>query len=270
MGKVTSKDGTSIAFDQAGRGPAVVLVDGAFGYRGFGPNGGLVPLLSNDFTAVHYDRRGRGDSGDTQPFNKKREIEDIEAVIDSFGGSAYLYGISSGAVIAAEAASVLGAQKVTKLALYEPSLILEKSHAPIPSNYMAQLSTMLSEGRRGDMVAFFLTEGVGVPAEVVVGMKQAPFWNAMENVAHTLLYDAAFMVDNQRAKPLTDDVRKILEAIKIPTIVMNGGATYPFLRNTADIVAKTIPGAKRRIIEGQQHDVAPDALAPVLVEFFKS
>jgi pimeloyl-ACP methyl ester carboxylesterase len=245
-------------------------VDGAFGYRGFGPIVGLAPLLSRNFTAVHYDRRGRGGSGDTQPFDKQRETEDIEALIDSLGGSAYLYGISSGAVIAAEAASLLGAQKVTKLALYEPSFILEKSHAPIPSNYIDQLSKMLLEGRRGDMVAFFLTEAVGMPAEVVEGMKQAPFWNAMEKVAHTLLYDAAFMVDNQRATPMTDDVRKLLEAIKIPTIVIDGSTTYPFLGNAADIVAKTIPGAKRHTIEGQQHDVAPDALAPVLIEFFKS
>ncbi len=254
---------------RTGRGPAVVLVDGAFGYRGFGPIVGLVPLLSNDFTAVHYDRRGRGDSGDTPPFDKKREIEDIEALINSFGGSAYLYGISSGAVVAAEAASLLGAQKVTKLALYEPSFILDKSHAPIPSNYVEQLSKMLAEGRRGDMVALFMTDAIGMPAEMVEGMKQAPFWQAMEQIAHTLLYDAAFMVDNQRAQPLTDDVRKLLEAIKIPIVVINGGATYPFLRNTADIVAKTIPGAKRHTIEGQQHDVAPDALAPVLIEFFK-
>src|SRR6266498_72048 len=268
MGKVTSRDGTSIAFDQAGHGSIVILVAGAFSYRAFGPMVGLVPLLSNNFTVILYDRRGRGESGDTQPFDKKRETEDIEALIDSLGGSAYLYGISSGAVLAAEAASALGAQKVTKLALYEPSFILDKSHVPIPSNYMDQLRKMLSEGRRGDMVALFMTDAIGMPAEMVEGMKQAPFWGAMETVAHTLLYDGAFMVDNQRAKPMTDDVRQTLEAIKVPTIVIDGSATYPFLHNTAEIVAKTIPGAKRRTLEGQQHDVASDAVAPVLVEFF--
>ncbi len=269
MEKATSKDGTSIAFDKSGHGPAVILVAGAFGYRGFGPMVGLPHLLSSNFTVVLHDRRGRGDSGDTPPFEKKREIEDIQALIDALGSSAYLYGISSGAAIAAEAASVLGKLKVTKLAMYEPSYILDNSHAPIPPKYMDQLRTMLSEERRGDMVALFMTGAVGMPAEMVEGMKQAPFWRTMEQVAHTLLYDAAFMVDNQRAKPMTDDLRRTLEAIKVPTLVIDGGATYPFLNNTADIVAKTIVGAKRRTIEGQQHDVAPDAIAPVLVEFFK-
>lgn len=269
MNTVTSKDETKIAYDKQGSGPVVILVTGAFGYRAFGPMVGLVPLLANDFTTVLYDRRGRGDSGDTQPFDKKREIEDIESLIDSLGGSAYLYGISSGAAVAAVAASTLGAQKVTKLALYEPSFILDNSHAPIPSNYMDQLRKMLSEGRRGDMVALFLTDAVGLPAEIVEGMKQAPFWGAMQQVAHTLLYDGAFMVDNQRAKPMTEDLRKTLEAIEVPTLVIDGGATYAFLHNTADIVAETITGAIRRTLEGQQHDVEPDAIAPVLIEFFK-
>ena len=268
MNTVTSKDGTKIAYDKQGSGPVVVLVAGAFGYRAFGPMVELVPLLANDFTPVLYDRRGRGDSGDTQPFDKKREIEDIEALIDSLGGSAYLYGISSGAAVAAVAASTLGAQKVTKLALYEPSYILDNSHAPIPSNYMDQLRKMLSEGRRGDMVALFTIDAVGLPAEMVEGMKQAPFWGTMDQVAHTLLYDGAFMVDNQRAKPMTDELRKTLAAIEVPTIVIVGSDTIPFLHNTAEIVAKTISGAERRVLEGQQHDVAPEAIAPVLIEFF--
>jgi pimeloyl-ACP methyl ester carboxylesterase len=269
MNTVTSKDGTKIAYDRQGNGPVVILVTGAFGSRTFGPMAGLVPLLSNNFTAVLYDRRGRGDSGDRQPFDKKREIEDIEALIDSLDGSAYLYGISSGAAVAAVAASTLGAQKVSKLALYEPSFILEDSHAPIPSNYLDQLRRMSSEGRRSDMAALFLTGVVGLPTEMVEGMKQAPFWGAMEQVAHTLLYDGAFMVKNQRAKPMNDELRKTLQAIEVPTIVIDGSATYPFLHNTAEIVANTMPGARRRTLEGQGHDVAPEAIAPVLMEFFK-
>jgi pimeloyl-ACP methyl ester carboxylesterase len=269
MNIITSKDGTKIAYDEQGNGPVVVLVAGAFGSRTFGPMPGLVPLLSNNFTAVLYDRRGRGDSGDTQPFDKKREIEDIEALIDDLGGTAYLYGISSGAAVAATAASALGAQKVTKLALYEPSFILEESHSPIPSDYLDQLRRMLSEGRRSDMAALFLTDAVGLPAEMVEGMKQAPFWSEMAQVAHTLLYDGAFMVENQRAKRMNDELRETLEAIEVPTIVIDGSATYPFLHNTADIVAKTITGATRATLESQQHDVAPEAIAPVLIEFFK-
>jgi pimeloyl-ACP methyl ester carboxylesterase len=270
MRKVTSKDGTVIAFEKTGQGPAVILVDGAFGYRGFGPSVGLPPLLSDSFIVVHYDRRGRGESGDTQPYAKKREIEDIDALIAELGGSAYLYGISSGAALAAVVASALGSQKVTKLALYEPSFILDKSHAPVPSNYLERLRKMLSEGRRGDMVALFMTDAIGMPTEMVAGIKQSPFWGMMEQVAPTLLYDSAFMIDNQQARPMTDDLRKTMQVIKIPTIVIDGDATYPFLHNTAEIVAQTIPGAKRRTLEGQQHDVAPEAIAPVLIEFFKN
>jgi pimeloyl-ACP methyl ester carboxylesterase len=137
---ITSKDGTQIAYDKQVSGPLVVLVPGALGSRSCGPMVGLMLLLSNGFTVVLYDRRGRGDNGDMQPFEKEREIEDIEALINNLGGSAYLYGTSSGAAVTAVAASTLGAKKATKLALYEPSYILDNSHAPIPSNYLTSLA----------------------------------------------------------------------------------------------------------------------------------
>jgi pimeloyl-ACP methyl ester carboxylesterase len=190
-------------------------------------------------------------------------------LIEATDGSAHLYGISSGAALAAEAASVLGSGKVTKLALYEPSFILDDSHPPVPSTYMNQLRELDSAGRRGDMVALFMTEAVGLPVEMVEGMKQAPVWPNMEEVAHTLLYDAAFVLENQRTQPMTADLRKTLEAIVVPTLVIDGGATFPFLHNTAEIMAKTIGGAERRTLEGQQHDVAPEAIAPALTEFFQ-
>jgi pimeloyl-ACP methyl ester carboxylesterase/quercetin dioxygenase-like cupin family protein len=265
---VESTDGTTIAFEVAGQGPPVILVDGAFGYHGFGPNVGLVPLLADRFTAVLYDRRGRGHSGDTQPFNKHREIEDLDAVIGAVGGSAYVYGISSGAALAAEAASVLGDRRVTRLALYEPSYILDDSHPPVPEDYVDRQKQLLSEGRRGEMVALFMTDAVGLPAEMVDGMRQSPFWPTMESVAPSLIYDAAFVADNQRARPMTDELRETLQAINVPTIVIDGGATFPFLHATAELVAKTIPGAGRLTLEGQQHDVAPDAVAPALAAFF--
>jgi pimeloyl-ACP methyl ester carboxylesterase len=270
MGFVTSRDGTEIAFTTTGEGQAVVLVAGAFGYHAFGPDVGLAPLLADGFTAVLYDRRGRGDSGDTQPFEKRREIEDLEAVIEGVGGSAYLYGSSSGGALAAEAASTLGAGYVARLALHEPSYILDGSHQPVPSDYLDRLREFLAEGRRGDMVALFMTDAVGLPAELVEGMKQSPVWGTMEGVAHTLVYDGAFMLENQRAKPMTDELRATLEALEVPTLVIDGDATFPFLRTTADTVAGVIPNARRQTIEGQQHDVAPDAIAPVLIQFFRN
>jgi pimeloyl-ACP methyl ester carboxylesterase len=266
METTVSKDGTTIAFAESGSGPAVILVAGAFGYYVFGPNVGLVPLLAEHFRAVLYDRRGRGDSGDTQPFERVREVDDLDAIIKAIGGSAFVYGISSGAALAAEAASALGPERITKLALYEPSYILEGTRAPVPSTYLPRLRELLAEGHRGDMVALFLTEAVGMPAEMVEAM--GPFPPAMEQVAHTLLYDGAFMVDNQQGR-LTADLRGTLEAIRVPTIVIDGGATFPFLHNTADIVGKTIRGARRHTVEGQQHDVAPEAIAPLLVQFFQ-
>ena len=191
MGLVASEDGTEIAYTATGEGAVVLLVAGAFGYRAFGPNVGLVPLLADRFTAVLYDRRGRGDSGDTQPFEKRREIEDLGALIEDLGGGASLYGTSSGAALAAEAASVLGPERVTKLAMHEPSYILDDSHAPLPANYMDRLRELLAEGRHGDMAVMFMTDAVGMPDEMVERMKQLPFWTAMEDVAHTLTYDGA-------------------------------------------------------------------------------
>ena len=245
METTVSKDGTTIALAASGSGPVVILVAGAFGYRLFGPNVGLVPLLAEHFRAVLYDRRGRGDSGDTPPFEPVREVEDLDAVIEAVGGSAFVYGISSGAALAAEAASALGPERITKLAIYEPSYILDDTRAPVPWTYLRRLGALLAEGRRGDMVALFLTEAVGMPAEMVHAM--GPFPPAMEQVAHTLLYDGAFMVDNQRGG-MTAELRGTLEAIRVPTIVIDGGASVPFLHSTADLVAKTIRGARRHTV----------------------
>lgn len=266
METTVSKDGTTIALAASGRGSVVILVAGAFGYHLFGANVGLVPLLAEHFRAVLYDRRGRGDSGDSQPFERVREVEDLDAIIEAVGGSALVYGISSGAALAAEAARALGPARITTLAMYEPSYILDDTRAPVLSSYLPRLRELLAEGRRGDMVALFLTGAVGMPAEMVHAM--GPFPPAMERVAHTLLYDGALMVDNQQGR-LTAELRGTLEAIRVPTIVIDGGATVPFLHSTADLVAKTIRGARRHTVDGQQHDVAPQAVAPVLVQFFQ-
>src|SRR5688572_27028172 len=117
MKTVTSKDGTKIAFDQIGNGPVIILVDSALADRTLCVK--QATLLAKDFTVINYDRRGRGDSTDTQPYAVDREIEDIEALIDEVGGSAFIFGSSSGAVLALEAANKLSS-KVKKQVLYEP------------------------------------------------------------------------------------------------------------------------------------------------------
>lgn len=259
MKKVTSKDGTQIAYDQRGQGPALILVDGALCYRSFGPMQPLAELLAPHFTVYNYDRRGRGDSGDTQPYALAREIEDIDALIHEAGGSAFVYGISSGGCLALEAASKLG-NKIKKLAIYETPYNSEKGAAQAWKEYRKQLSELLAENRRGDAAALFMAS-VGTPQEQIAGMRQAPVWSMFESVAPTLSYDAA-AIGEDRSIPTERASR-----LRMPTLVMSGTA-LPFMVTTADALAKAIPHAQRRTLEGQTHDVNLEVLAPVLVEFF--
>jgi pimeloyl-ACP methyl ester carboxylesterase len=255
---VTSKDGTSIAFDRLGNGPAVVLVGGILGDRS--QQAPVAELLAARFTVLNYDRRGRGESGDTPPYAVEREIEDLEAVIDAAGGSAMVYGTSGCAVLALEAAAHGLAPKIVKLALWEPSYIIAGSRPPPPRDYQAQLRALLSQGRRGDMVELFMTQAVGMPAEVVGQMRQAPWWPGQEALAHTLIYDAAIVGDYSIPTAR-------LASVAVPALVIDGGET-PWLSQSAQAVAEALPNAQRRTLPGQPHNVAPEAIAPVLAEFF--
>jgi pimeloyl-ACP methyl ester carboxylesterase len=262
MPKVTSKDGTQIAYDQQGEGPAVILVDGAMTYRSFGQMPNLAKLLAPNFSVTTYDRRGRGESGDTQPYTVEREVEDIAALIQQAGGSASLYGISSGANLAMEAAARLGGQ-IRKLAMYEPPSKAGEDARQEWIQYRRGLDEDLAAGRPGDAVVRFM-KLVGTPAEMVEGMRQSPMWPMFEAVGPTLVYDAAVLgadrsVPTQRAAGVTAQ-----------TLVMNGGAGFPFMYDTAVALAKAIPHAQHRVLEGQRHDVDPAVIAPVLIEFFKS
>jgi len=256
MNKVTSSDGTTIAFDRLGDGPAVILVCGAS--TDSMANAPLAALLAEHFTVFNYDRRGRGDSGDTTPYAVEREVEDIDAVIDAAGGSASVYGTSSGGALALEAAA--GGLAVTKLALWEPPYILDESRRP-PADLVERYDEMIAAGRRGDAVEFFMAKVVGLPPDFVAYARTQPFWQEQEALAHTLAYDATVMGDYslpvERAAALT-----------APTLVMAGGASFPFMRETAQALAEVIPDAQTRILDDQEHNVAPEALAAVLEEFF--
>jgi len=265
MNQVQSTDGTTIAFDQAGKGPILILVGGAFEQRAMDSETAklaALPLLSQHFTVIHYDRRGRGDSTDTLPFAVKREIEDIEALINLKGGSAFLFGLSSGAALVLEAALELGS-KVKKLAIYEAPYNDDEFAQLAWVNYQKQLKEVLGKGHRGDAVGLFMML-LGMPAEHLEGMRQHPMWSMFEAVAPTLAYDAAALgedasVPTERAARLT-----------VPTLVMDGGATeFPFMHTTALALVKAIPNAQHRTLEGQTHEVSAEALAPVLIEFFK-
>jgi pimeloyl-ACP methyl ester carboxylesterase len=262
MSRVISKDGTAIAYESRGTGPALILVDGALTYRNFGPLQKLAELLSPHFTVYTFDRRGRGESSNSKPYSVDREIEDIEALIDAAGGSASIYGISSGACLTLEAAVKLR-KKVGKLALYEPPYNSLDDAAQAWMDYRKQLGDLLAAGRRGDAVALFM-KFVGTPVEQVNEMRNSPAWPMFEAVAPTLAYDAA-VIGSDRMAPLDRAAR-----VSVPALVMDGGANLaymPFMHDTATRLAKAIPHARQRTLEGQTHDVNPEVLAPVLEEF---
>lgn len=261
--KVKSKDGTFIAFDRTGHGPAVILISGALGVRRHPMFTELAELLSERLTVINYDRRGRGDSGNTLPYSVEREIDDIDALIDTAGGSASLYGISSGAALALEAANRLP-HKVKKLALYEPPFIVDDSHPPLPKDYVQQIQQMTDANRPGDAVALFM-KVVGVPEEFIPQMREDPMWAEMEKVAPTLAYDGTIMGDNQSGKPLAPGQWPDVQA---HTLVILGGESEPFFQNGAQALIEQLPAARLTTLPGQGHDVSSSALAPLLAEFF--
>jgi len=257
METVTSKDGTPIAFDRLGEGPSVVLVTGGSVDRM--SNVPLAQELASDLTVLNYDRRGRGPSGDTAPYAIEREIEDIEAVLEAAGGSAHLYGTSSGAALALRAAAA--GVPVTKLALWEPPFILDENARP-PKDQVEQYETMVAQGRRGDAAEYFMTKVVGMPPEFAAQARNEPWWPNQEALAHTLAYDARIMGDYSLP---TDQA----SSVKVPTIVIAGGADMPFMRETAQALADALPDGQVRFLDGQGHNVDPTVLAPALKEFFE-
>lgn len=258
MDTVTSSDGTTIALDRMGEGSSVILVSGGSTDRM--ANAPLAELLARDFTVFNYDRRGRGPSGDTPPYAIEREVEDIEAVVGAAGGSAYLYGTSSGAALALEAAA--SGLAITKLALWEPPYFLDENLRP-PKDQVEQYNKMLAQGRRGDAVEYFMAKVVGMPPEFVAQARAAPWWKAQEDLAHTLVYDAIIMGDYSLPT-------KQAALVTAPTLVMVGGASFPFFQETVEALAKALPRGQTRTLEGQTHDVAPEAMAPVLKDFFEA
>jgi len=264
MNTVRSKDGTQIAYDKVGDGPAVIMVGGATATRSDPFAGDLAERLSLHYSAINYDRRGRGDSGDTLPYAVEREIEDIEALIDANGGSAFLFGLSSGGALALESAAKLPG-KVIKAAIYEAPYIIDSSHAPLPADYVPHLQELTAAGRRGDAVAYFMSAAIGIPDDYIAQMRSQPFWPGLENIAHTIAYDGMVMGDKMSGKPFPPGA---WATATMPVLLINGGAGEPFISNSADSLAQILPNAQRLTMEGQTHDVNSNALAAVLIDFF--
>ena len=258
MPKVTSQDGTIIAYDKKGQGPVLILVLGALNRRSQGKK--LTELLSDRFTVVSYDRRGRGDSTDTLPYTNDKEVEDIEALIDEAGGEAYLYGHSSGCVLALMAAKALGS-KVAGLALYELPYNADPAAQVAAKAYRKELKQLLDEGRLGDAVALFV-KSVGVTDKQIAAMQRLPMWKGLTAMAATLAYDTIELMEQY---PGLD-----IKSIKAEALVMYGAKSPDFMGETAKKLSETMPHAQLCSLEGQTHDVKAGVLAPVLAEFFST
>lgn len=259
METVTSKDGVTIAYDRLGSGPAVILVSGGSVDRS--SNAGLAEQLAPHFTVYNYDRRGRGPSTDKPPYAVEREVEDIDAVVEAAGGSAYLYGSSSGAALALEAARQLPG-RITKLVLWEPPYIPDGFPRP-PADTAKTFSDLVAQGKRGEAAEYFMATVVGLPPEFVAQARNSPWWPAQEALAHTLAYDATVMGDY--VLPI-DKVKQVT----IPTLVMDGGASFPFMAPTAQALVENLPDGRRVTLEGQGHDASGEALAAAIAPFLSA
>jgi len=254
---VISRDGTAIAYQRSGQGPALVLVDGALCSRGFGPMEKIAPQFESSFTVYRYDRRGRGESGDTAPYARPREVEDLAALIKEAGGSAFVLGLSSGGALALEAAAA--GLAIKKVIAYEPPYVGSGG-----ADFEGELKRRLAAGDRGGALKYFLRDMVGVPAPIVL-LTRLMFrtWGKLKAVAHTLPYDAAVMSGFE-----VPTAR--LSSIRIPTLAMSGSKTTDRLKKAALAVADAVPGAQHRELAGQTHMVNPAVLAPAAKEFFAS
>jgi pimeloyl-ACP methyl ester carboxylesterase len=262
LSTVESADGTAIAFTSSGEGPSLILVDGAFCYRGLGPSTPLAARLGERFTTYTYDRRGRGESGDNAPYAVEREIEDLQALIEAAGGSVYLSGISSGAALALEVATQESG--VRRLALYETPFVVDDSRPVIPEDIAEQLNALVASDRRGDAVRLFMRH-MGAPRIVIAAMRVLPVWGKLTAVAHTLPYDMTILAGRQQGRPLQAEQ---WAGAAMPALSIVGSKSPAWFHHTMAALAEALPNARFEVLDGQTHNVKAKALAPKLAEFF--
>jgi pimeloyl-ACP methyl ester carboxylesterase len=255
MHATISRDGTTIAYDRYGAGSPIIMVAGAFNTRS--TTEALAVVLRDRFTVLNADRRGRGDSGDTPPYAVQREIEDLDALIAEAGGSAAVFGYSSGAVLALEAAA--RGLAITKLALYDAPFVVDDSRPRPPAEFAEQLAELIAAGRRGDAVEVYQRQVIGMPEDVVVQMRNAPFRPGLEAIAHTLVYEATLVGDLRLPT-------EVVASVTAPTLVINGEHSPPIMHSAAAALVRRLPDGRRRTLAGQNHDLVPGAIVPVLEE----
>ena len=258
MDTTRSDDGTVIAWDQAGDGPPLVVCTGAFcDRRTFVPTADLI----SRFTICTYDRRGRGDSGDTPPYSPDLEVADLAAVIEAVtepdGRPAFVYGHSSGAALALRAAA--DGVPMAALAAYEAPYIMPGTRE-LAEDPAGRITAMVAAGRRDDAVRYWMTDVTGSPAVVLAWMENSPAWPGLQALAHTLPYDLALSGDQ--------GIPGYLAKITVPVLVLGGGISPDWFQRAVQATAAATPGARLVMIPGYDHNVPPEVLAPVLAEFF--
>jgi pimeloyl-ACP methyl ester carboxylesterase len=264
MSQVRSRDNTAIAYARVGDGPSLVIVEGALVTgRTNRTASELAEALASRFTVYTYDRRGRGDSGDTGPYSVELEVDDLDAVIAESGGKAFVLGVSAGAVLALDAAA--SGSAISKLAVYGAPFIVDHSRPPVPSDYLARLNELLAANRRGDALELFFAEALGMPEGAIAGMRSQPFWAGLEATAHTLAYDGAIMEGTTGGEPLPEGR---WSTVTVPTLVIDGGASETFIHTAADALANGLSHAARRTLADQTQDYSAGLMAPVLADFF--
>ena len=263
MAFVTSKDGTQIGYSIAGFGPPLILVDGAMCWRGMGPATPLADELKADFTVYTYDRRGRGESGDTKPYAPMREVEDLAAVIEAAGGKAAVYAISSGVAVALEAANAMPAS-ITSMVLYEAPLFTDTTRKPVPADYAQVMDRLVAEGDNAGAVKHFMQNGIGVPWYALLMMQLFGMFRKMAPVAPTLPYDTAFVVPFWTYKPIPAGR---WSKATMPVLNIGGSKSEAWMQNAQKAIAANLPNAQHTTLDGQNHMVAAPAIAPLIREF---
>lgn len=259
MKTTQSKDGTVIAYDVYGSGPALVYITGASCFRSFRPVRQDAKAFAQEFTVYNYDRRGRGDSTNTLPWSVEGEVEDIEAMIDAAGGKAHLYGHSSGAVLALEAALRLG-DKVQKVVMYDASYVHDETEKAKYNQLSQHIHQLLKDDQKAKAMKSFLT-GIGMPKALVFLLPLFPDWRIMKALAPTLAYDIA----------LTRDMPPVERAaeVTVPLQIIVGQKSPAGLHDVANQLTKAIPMAKLIELAKQGHLVSAKALLPLLKDFLK-
>lgn len=261
---VTSKDGTRIGYSVVGAGPAIILVDGALCWRASGPSGPLAEQLKDRFTVYTYDRRGRGESGDTEPYAIEREVEDLTALIDAAGGKVAIYAISSGVPLALETADVIGPDKITKMVLYEAPILADASARKVDPRYQQIMEDLIARGDSAGAVKHFMKNGVGVPGFAVLMMQVMGVIKKLAPVGPTLAYDTALLMPYWTYSP---PPAGSWANARMPVLDVGGGKSDAWMQNAQIAISRVLPNATHKTLPGQNHMVAATAIAPMIKDF---